>query len=181
MCRCGQDYIGSEGLQLIEGDKHTCSGVLHWGSAEWWKTCWFWCCHPVRHQGPFSKGWVRTFHAFRLYSGTLLLLSPIHKAVLTGLCFFVRDPLHRIMIFFSFFFNVLKEGGLSPGWPFIRLVSAEWSLIRVVSHQGGISSRWSIIRWSVIRVVSHQVGLSSGWSFIMWSVTRLVFQQGGLL
>ena len=44
---------------------------------------------------------------------------------------------------------VSHEGGLSSGW----------SLIRVVSHQGGLSSGWPLIR-----VVSRQGGLSSGWS-----------------
>ena len=56
-------------------------------------------------------------------------------------------------------------------------LTARQSLIRVVSHQGGLSSRWSLIRvvshqgglssrWSLIRVVSHLGGLSSGWSLI---------------
>ena len=40
-CRCGQDHIDSEDLQLTEGDKHTRPGILHRGSAEWWQTHWF--------------------------------------------------------------------------------------------------------------------------------------------
>ena len=51
-----------------------------------------------------------------------------------------------------------KRGGLSSGW----------SLIKVVSHQGGLS------RWSLIRVVSHQGGFSR------WSLISMVFHQGGL-
>ena len=74
------------------------------------------------------------------------------------------------------------------------------SLIRMVSHrmvsyqgqgvsrQGGLISRWSLIR---VRVVSHQGGLLSGWSFIMmvfyqgglssgWSLIRVVSHHGGL-
>ena len=53
------------------------------------------------------------------------------------------------------------QGGLSSGW----------SLVKVVSHQGGLLSRWSLIK-----VVSCQGGLSSGWSPI-----RVVSHQGGLL
>ena len=37
----------------------------------------------------------------------------------------------------------------------------------VVSHQGGVSLWWSLIRWSLTRVVFHHSGLSSGWCFIM--------------
>ena len=79
---------------------------------------------------------------------------------------------------------------------FQDVLSLGWSFIRVVSHQGGLSSGalssgWAFIRWSLNRVVSHQVvsqqgGLpSSGlirvvshqvvfhqWSFIRWSFTR---------
>ena len=52
---------------------------------------------------------------------------------------------------------VFDQGGLSG-----------CSLIRVVFHQGGLSSGWSVI-W----VVSHQGGLSSG-----WSLTRMFFGHG---
>ena len=62
----------------------------------------------------------------------------------------------------------------------------------MVSHQGGLSSRWSFIRvslitvffrqcgwfssgWSLITVVSNQDGLSSGWSNIL-----VVIKQGHL-
>ena len=38
----------------------------------------------------------------------------------------------------------------------------------VVSHQGGVSSGWSLIR-----VVSHQGGVSSGWSLL-----RVMSHQG---
>ena len=45
-------------------------------------------------------------------------------------------------------------------------MSSEWSVIRVVCHQVGLSSGWSVIRMVCnqgglsIRVVSHQGGLS---------------------
>ena len=44
---------------------------------------------------------------------------------------------------------------VSSGYCLIRVVSSGCSLIRVVSHQGGLSSGWSLIR-GLIRVVSHQ-------------------------
>ena len=44
----------------------------------------------------------------------------------------------------------------------------------MVSHQGGLSQEWSLIRWSFSRVVSCQGGLSPGWSLI-----RVFFQQYG--
>ena len=74
----------------------------------------------------------------------------------------------------------------------------KWSQMKVVSHQGDLSSGWPLIRWSVIgmvtslirvgsdQVVSHRGGLSAGWSLIrvvsdldglltMWSLIRVVF------
>ena len=82
---------------------------------------------------------------------------------------------------------VLKEG-----WSLIKVVSHQGGLssgqsfIRVVSHQGGLSSGWFLIRVAshqgglksgrpLIRVVSHQGGLKSGWSLI-----RVVSYLGGL-
>ena len=61
------------------------------------------------------------------------------------------------------------------------MVSSEWSLMRVVSHQG-LSRRSLSSGWSFIRVVSHQGlsrrSLSSGWSLIRWSLMRVVSHQG---
>ena len=78
---------------------------------------------------------------------------------------------------------------LKGGWTVIRVVrlsSWGWIVMRVVSHQGGLSLGWPLIRvdshqgglssgWSLIRVLCHQGGLSSGWSLI-----RVVSHQGGL-
>ena len=49
-------------------------------------------------------------------------------------------------------------------------------LVRVLLHQGGLSSGWS---FSFIRVVSHQAGLSSDGLSWEWSLVRLVSHQGG--
>ena len=72
-----------------------------------------------------------------------------------------------------------------------------WSVIRVVCHQGGLSSGWVISRHGGLSsgwVVSHQSGwslirvggLSSGWSLIRvvshqggWSLVMVVSHQGG--
>ena len=67
---------------------------------------------------------------------------------------------------------VSHQGGLSscvlsPGWTFVNMIShqgnlsSRWSLSRVVFHQGGLSSRRSLIM-----VVFHQYDLSAGWSFV---------------
>ena len=71
----------------------------------------------------------------------------------------------------------LSWDGLFSEKPLVRAVSHQgWSLIREVSHQGCLSSGWSLIRGgyssgrSLIRVVSHQ-----GWLLI-----REVSYQGGL-
>ena len=72
----------------------------------------------------------------------------------------------------------------SPG------LSSEWSLLWVVSPQGGFSSGWSLL-WVVSplgglsSVFLHQCGLSSGWSHegglsSKWSVIRVVSHQSGL-
>ena len=99
------------------------------------------------------------------------------------------------------------QGGevVSSGWcrwsHQVGLSSGQWgwSLIKVVSHQGGLSSGWSLISavsrhsglravsyqdslsWgqSLIRMVCHQDGLSAGWS--LGSLIRMVPYQGGLL
>ena len=54
-------------------------------------------------------------------------------------------------------------GGLSSGWPLIRVV--------VVSHQGGLLSG----RWPVIRAASDQVSISTEWPLI-----RVVCYHSGL-
>ena len=66
------------------------------------------------------------------------------------------------------------QGGLSPGWSVISVISQKCGLssersLRVFCHQGVLSSGCS-----VIRVVSHQGGLSWRWSFI-----SMVFHQAG--
>ena len=93
----------------------------------------------------------------------------------------------------------LYQGGLLLGSPHIRLVShwghlislvchwghlsLGWSVIEVISHQGGLSWRSSLIRvvchgghlssgWSVTEVISHQCGFSLGWSFIKGSTVH---------
>ena len=62
------------------------------------------------------------------------------------------------------------QGGLSSGW----------SLIMVVSqfHHGGLSSGWSLIMEVLHQGMSQQGGLSvsSGW----WSFIKMVSHQGGL-
>ena len=69
---------------------------------------------------------------------------------------------------------VFQRGGLSSGRSFHRVVSHQgglstgWSLIMVVFQQCGLSSGWSFNR-----VLSHQGGLSTG-----WSLTRVFFPQG---
>ena len=89
---------------------------------------------------------------------------------------------------------------------FIRVVShqsglsTEWSRIRVVFHQGGPSSGWSFTRSSLIKVISHHGGLSRRSLIRMfipqnprlrginyhhhlttrWSLIRVVFHQVGL-
>ena len=71
--------------------------------------------------------------------------------------------------------DISHQGGLS----------SLWSLIRVVPHPGGFSSGWSLIivashwggpssGWSLIRVVSHHCGLS-----LLWPLIRVVPHQGG--
>ena len=70
---------------------------------------------------------------------------------------------------------VFHQGGLSSGWSFIV-----WSLIMMVFHQGGL------IRVVFHCLVSHHDGLSSGRSVIrvvsqqgdVWSLIRVVSQQG---
>ena len=50
-------------------------------------------------------------------------------------------------------------------------------MIRVVSYQGSMSSRWSLIR-----VASHEDGMSAGLSLWSgWYVIRVVSHQGGLI
>ena len=64
---------------------------------------------------------------------------------------------------------IFHQGGLSSRWSLIKVVSQG-----VDSHQGGLSV-----------MVFHQGGLSSGWSFIrVVSVVifiKVVSQQGGLI
>ena len=55
------------------------------------------------------------------------------------------------------------------------LVASGWSLIKVVSQQGGLSAEWSLIRVVSYQVVSFQGGFSSGLPLI-----RVVSRQGGL-
>ena len=86
-----------------------------------------------------------------------------------------------------------KRGGLNRNrWQYkrcglLRVVSHQggvsgWFFIMVVSRQGGISSGWCLIR-----VVSHQGGIfhqggvSSGWHISSgWCLARVVFHQGNL-
>ena len=46
----------------------------------------------------------------------------------------------------------------------------------MVSHQGGLSSGWSLIA-----MVFHQVGLKSGWSPIRVSLIKVVSRHGRLI
>ena len=81
---------------------------------------------------------------------------------------------------------VSHQGGLSSGQSVIRVVSHQGGLLSVIScYQGGLSSGWS-----VIRVVSHQGSLSSGWSVVWvvkgvvssgWCFIGAVHHQGGVL
>ena len=63
---------------------------------------------------------------------------------------------------------VFHQGGLSTGWSFIR----------VVSYEGSVPSGWSLIRVVSQGVLSSERSLirvvSSGWSHF----TRVVFRQG---
>ena len=87
-----------------------------------------------------------------------------------------------------------KRGGLNRNrWQYKRC-----GFIRVVSHQGGVSSGWCLIRvvfhhggvssgWHLIRVVFHQGGISSGWYISSrWCLIRVAYLirvvscQGGL-
>ena len=91
---------------------------------------------------------------------------------------------------------VSHQGGLSSGWSLIRVVSQQGALSSGCSQQGGLSSVWYLLGWSLsgwsftrlVRVVFHQGGLSSGWSLGRvvsrqgglpsgWSLNRVVFQQ----
>ena len=63
---------------------------------------------------------------------------------------------------------VTHLGGLSSRWYHLGGLSLEWSITWVVFHQGDLSPGWSLI-WVVFG------GLSSGWSFI-----RVVYDLGGL-
>ena len=67
-------------------------------------------------------------------------------------------------------------------------LSSRWSLISVVFHQGGLSSGRPLTRWSLVRMVFHQSSLSSGWSLMKavphqgglwrrWSLIRMFFHQ----
>ena len=80
------------------------------------------------------------------------------------------------------------QGGLSLGFH-IRVVPHQWSHIRVVSDQAGLS-----LGWPLIRMVSRHGGLSSGWSCIRvvsqshqdylsswWSLIRMVSHHFYLL
>lgn len=60
--------------------------------------------------------------------------------------------------------NVVGKEGVVLGQEFLYMETCrvgfleKWSHTKVVSHQGGLSSVWSLIRWSVIGVVSDQGG-----------------------
>ena len=104
------------------------------------------------------------------------------KVVLIEKCFFIREVFHQCMEVWErfqkkggsniercFFISVVfisvvsHQGGLSSGWYVIKMVSDRWSLIGVVFHWGGLSSGWS-----AIGVVCHCGGLSPGWS-VIWT------------
>ena len=63
---------------------------------------------------------------------------------------------------------VLKEGWSFLGGSFLG--KCEEMHFRI--KRCGIKSGWSCIRWFLIRVISHQGGLSSGWSFMIRVVSR---------
>ena len=74
-------------------------------------------------------------------------------------------------------------------------LSSVWSLVRVISHQSGLSSHGGGFSshhgglssvWSLVRVISYQGDVSSERSIIRvvssgWSVIRVVFYQDGLI
>ena len=73
---------------------------------------------------------------------------------------------------------VCHHSGPSSGWSLIDMVcqgglSLGWSVIRMVSHQGGL-----LPERSFGRVVTHQGGLS-GWS-VIGVIAHLMVSQGGL-
>ena len=41
---------------------------------------------------------------------------------------------------------VSHKGGLSEGWSLIKVVCQRGGLIKVVSHKGGLSEGWSLIK-----------------------------------
>ena len=70
-------------------------------------------------------------------------LNPEREIFFHFLIFLLRVHLHEIL---QKGYRKLREGGLSSGWSFIRVVSRQdgfssgWSLISVVFNQGGLSS-----------------------------------------
>ena len=138
------------------------------------------------------------FRQSGLSSGYLSLWC-CHLAILhQGVVFLTMVLSHRV---------VSDQGGLSPGWSLIRVVSylggllSGWwrSLVWVtlpsgVSDHVGLSPRWSLIRVVSHRVVSwgwfhqvvpHQGSLLSEWSheggFIRWSHIRVASYRSGLM
>ena len=146
------------------------------------------------YQGGLSVWWsfIRVvFHQSGLLLGGFCIV--IVKRPVLPPC--AVDGRSRNPLYYYYYFS--SGWSLSSGLSIIR-----YSFMRVVSHQGGLSSGWSLIRvvfpqgglssgWSFLRVVSHQGGLSSGWSLIWvvfpqgdlssgWSFLRVISHQGGL-
>ena len=124
-----------------------------------------------------------------LFSGWYFTRMVCHQGVLSSGQSFIDMVSHQ---------DGLQQDGLSSGWSFIRAVfyqgglSLGCFLIRVFSHQCGLSSVWSFIRADshqdgihqgrirvFIRGISHPDGLSSGWSLIIVVTHRGVFHQDG--
>ena len=98
-------------------------------------------------------------HRGGLSSGSSLIRMDSRQGGLSSGCSLTGVIVHKSCL--SLIRVILNQGPLSLGWFFVR----------VVFHQGGLST----LGWSFIRVVSQQVVLSLGRSFTRGSTVQNIF------